>query len=354
MDDIFAISNNYNLKELEDAKDKVRKYIEENGDDPQLNDTLIVLEIFIDENLNFKHDDHYIKLIKYCEMAAPTLARLSVTDEWDYYDLRILCRVVDYAKTYKESIEIAQRALKRLEDFSDKERYYHIKLAFHINILLRLTRAKYSETDGMDSTRSHSRILKLFVEHYQQIERVCSGGKFPMYLAMAKVRYGVFINFDTFSQEGLDLFKKIGDHEGYEYWKKEIEEHKKFQNLAMNVGHFSDIVAKNIKEARINYGISSQKASKALGYVSDMVCAMERCQKEIKIVDVFKLAHLYGISTDDFFYGIEMPSVELSYVLDYKRTNIQKMINIAKRFSEKEMMAAIDMLRAMQNTSQQN
>ena len=61
-----------------------------------------------------------------------------------------------------------------------------------------------------------------------------------------------------------------------------------------------------LRQARLAAGFSQAKAAEYLGYKNrSYVCQLEAGKVELKAVDLFKLAYLYGISLDKLAKNFE-------------------------------------------------
>ena len=227
LDKLLSIKGNHERDEVISAlKESGNYYSEELQEDPQFQDVMRILDVWNNE-ASFRGDVYDTSGLNRI-MAAPIFERLADKEVWDFIDVRIMARVADYAKTYREVISFAQKTLLRLEDFSDNKLYGGIQLALHMNMLVRLIRAKFSEIKGAEEFNG---LTETFMHHYNSALEICNRDteKFVIPLSMLAIRYGVFVMDNEKIGEGLD---KLDYTENLHLQKLLKDELKEYEHLA--------------------------------------------------------------------------------------------------------------------------
>jgi len=121
IEEAFGINDSVDLNKVQNMRNKLCDYLKTQGEDRQIRNILIMLEIFIVEEKYNDYDTCY-------EKAEPVFKDLSQTDNWDFCDIRIFATLVDCCSLDFNEIDLqAETALKKLEDYSDNDRYPHNK-----------------------------------------------------------------------------------------------------------------------------------------------------------------------------------------------------------------------------------
>ena len=164
MDEAFAINDNTNLKKIQNVRIKLRNYLKDHGEDYQIRNVIIMLDIFVIEN---KYEDYG----KCYEIAESVFETLSKIDKWDFYDIRAIVPLIDYCSPDFEQIDYqANIILQKLEDYSHENRYHPIKSAIHMNMLFRLLRIRFLERIDMQNKEVVRRLENTFLKHYNAIQ----------------------------------------------------------------------------------------------------------------------------------------------------------------------------------------
>ena len=341
LDEVLAIGGNHKLSECEEAEAKILDYLKKNEDDPQVKDVLSIIRMGIIEH-------EYSDFESCSKLSAPIFERLLNKESWDFYDIRILAIVIDYAETYERSCVLTDIALASLEKYSHEKKYLHVKLIFHSNTMLRLIRALYFETDGLNARKTYTKLRDIFYTHYNAIKDICGKGNFPVFYEVASIRKGIFYRSDALISKGLETLKELEKPEIYRMLENEVAQYKSYSKLNINKVQFDATVGENIRKIRVTRGMSQLKTSNATGLTASDISAMEAGKRAITSFNLFKLAHVFDVPTDEFFIGIEI----LLSPSDLKEEQIQKIVDMAERFTEEEMASVIDIMKTMQKEGQ--
>ena len=191
LNEFFTLKGNYEIKKVDDIYKKLSRYIEEVEDDPQVKDIICIIHMWSCESSIMGSNKHRSTIY---EIITLLIDRLADKNTWDLYDTGTLAHMLAYAKTYKQTLKLAKRALLELEDFVDDYSKYCvvIKLVVHINVLLRLLRAKFAE---VKDAHEMDKLKEMFVFHYEAALELCSSDKksFAISLEIITMRLKIFL-----------------------------------------------------------------------------------------------------------------------------------------------------------------
>jgi len=330
LDKVFAIGSNFGsdiLKKVTEAEAELLGYLEENGDDPQVNDVLGVLKIFADESM---YNDFEMGR----ETAAPILDRLLHVDEWDFYDIRVMVAVFAYAGTYEQVDKCAKDVLYRLEKHLYEKYYTTVKISIHMNILYRLLRARYFDLENMDDRAELKKIEDMFLTHFDSVMAICENDDFIVYRTVATMRKGILFEDSKLMQEGFRTLKKLKQHELCRMLEGEAKEYERYSGYNVSRRHFNVMVGHNIREQRKACKLSIDDVAKILDMSIAAVGLMERGDRGQTSYNLAKLAKAFGITADVFFEDV---GVLGSSADRRKGAQLHKLEAIADSLSEGEL-----------------
>ena len=333
LDEFFSIGGNHRMEESKKVGDKLRNYLENNSEDLQVRDTLIILETF---ELESKFNDFNL-----CrQLAVPILDRLSNTNEWDFYDIRILTCVADYANTIEQADALATAAIKRLGDYSHEERSTRIKLSISLNMTMGLLRAKFSDSD---SAIPSNELGELFSKYINLATALCDEAGNIVRKAKILVRKGIFYRDATLVNEGFNLLKQNDEYDAYRQLKDEVREHKfkvEFNKFIKN--EYRILVGRNIRTLRINRGLEIEDLAEILDVTVGHMGLMERGERGVSSYFIAKLAETFNVSTDVFYSETD--------TMLFKPNNealLDKLNIIAKGLTEDKLELVIDIAKGI-------
>jgi len=145
------------------------------------------------------------------------------------HDLKVLAHINDYASTYRQAFDLANKALLRLDEFNDAKIYEDFELILHINAASRLLRAKFTE---LKSAKGEEELKELFMIHHRTAVEIClyDEERFAPHLTVLMFRLSVFLDkieevngmlsLDN-GEQNLDLLRILREEmEEYEYLAK--------------------------------------------------------------------------------------------------------------------------------------
>ena len=294
LEEAFYITTNDNSEEIETIQNKLSDYLKSNGSDPQIEDAIRALDTFLIEAKNSDFE-------KCCEIAKPIFVRLSNPDDWDFYDIRILNRVVDYAGTYKQVYELAENLLTKLEKYSHEERYKTIKVWILLNTMLRMLRAKYFEMDDLIVSEE---LDKIFSHCFDIFMKISNEPEFNFHREVARIRRGLFYRDDEMTNEGFVRLRAMGNKAFYKILENYSEEYhgflteaqKRKKQLALTIG-------RNIHKKRKEMGLTARDLARVIDITPPYMGQIEAGDRTPSPINLSKLCDFFGV-TPNYFYGI--------------------------------------------------
>jgi len=213
IEEAFGINDSVDLNKVQNMRNKLCEYIKNHGEDSQIRNIIIMLDVFIIE-------EKYGNYVECYFAAEPVFRELSQTDDWDFCDARVCATLIDYYSADFEKLDFqAEKVLEKLEKFSHEERYPHIKSALHMNMLLRLVQAKYSINIYLKDPVVTEKLNQMFSKHYEEI---FNADGFPVRKAVAKIRKGRFSKDQSLIDEGYKTQEDLGENNYIESLEKEL------------------------------------------------------------------------------------------------------------------------------------
>ena len=213
----FSIEGNHESEKNKYIISNVLKYRRENEEDTQIEDAYRVIKMWRNE----ANGDEVDTFTTSREIVAPALNRLIARKDWDLYDIRILSLIVDLAETYVQSHGLTIDALAKLKELHPDKKLPVTRLAFHVCMLQRLLRSKFTEDNDPNE------LEEMFNFHYEAIMEICSEdkNKFAIQMAVALVRKSIFLIDNKASDVGPGAASDFGQADVFKILKNEISEY---------------------------------------------------------------------------------------------------------------------------------
>jgi len=333
LDEMFAIGGNQDMGKIKEMKGKLSYYLVTSGGDDQVEDGLRMLEAFA-----IAAQDKYSGASG--EIVAPMLARLSNTNEWDFYDIRLVAAVLGVINTADQAYEFAEKALEKLEKHSHEKRYTGIKLTIRVNTITRLLRAKYFDLQSLISAEE---LEKRFSAYVGAALAICDEGDFQIHKAVTTIRKGLFYQDNELTNKGFGQLKDTGADEVYRIMQESAEEFSFFVGLRMSRKQFDKIVGENIRKKRRAFGLTLTELAKTLEVSTAAVGLTERGERGATSFTIYRLSHIFDVSTDYFYQGID----EESPVPTHRKTQLKKLDAFVSKLTESELNYLILMAKKM-------
>lgn len=326
IEEFFDIGGNHNLEEAKAIKAKLLNYIKRNGDDPQINDILLVLQMF-------EVESEYNDFGSSCQIVVPIVERLTDTD-WDLYDIMILAAVVGHTETYGQACVLAEKVLEKLEAYTHEKRYVNIKLAIHMNIMLRLLRVKYFDFENLGSLEE---LENIFSRHVNAVLPICKGRKLLAHKAAVMIRKGLFYKDDNLVNEGFKLLSDNGEIEAYKILQHGARQYGFYVDLTISKRQFDSIIGTNVRELRVARKMTTEDLAELLNVTPGSIGQLERGDRGTSGLTIRKLADIFGVSVDVLYYGTKIIPLESNY----QEIQMKTLAAYARNLSEDEMECLI-------------
>ena len=322
LNEFLDLGGNYRLEESKAVEAKMLDYIENYGDEPQINDALRILQMYRVESI---HND----LETSCQIVKPIFERLTNTEQWDIYDILLSAIVVGHAETYIQSYMFAEDILKRLEEYSNEKWYAGTKLIIHMNTVTRLLRAKHFDSDNVTSSRE---LENIFLRHANATLALCKGRKYLVHKAMTMVRKGIFYKDDDLTREGFKLLSDNGELEVYRMLQHEVRQFEFFTELTITRKQYDTIIGSSIRELRLDRKMTTEELAELLDVSPWSVNQFERGERGTSGLTIRKLADIFNVSTDALYYGPQI----IPFESNHHEKQLQMLLAYARKLTEDE------------------
>jgi transcriptional regulator with XRE-family HTH domain len=326
LDRALAIGGNHDDEELAAIKSELTGFFKDNTDDAQIHDALLMLKIAQEESKSNDFEEC-------CIIAAPILNRLSRMENWDFYDIRILSGVIDYAETFEQVIALMNEAIKRLNDYSEKQCYAKVKLALYMNAMLRMLRAKYFNMDNLNPSKE---LENTFAHYAKEATALCdedtSGVQPSINKAVIDIRKGVFYRDNELIDNGFKSLKQLGADGVYRMLQAATAEFNYFTELTISKRQFNVIVGANLKKERLAHDMKQEELARILGVTIPAIGLMERGERSITSRNLGKFAYIFEVPIDTFYQGIGGSNTAGKH-----RSKYQKLVALAKGLEDYEL-----------------
>ena len=325
MNEYFASNTNQNRPKLLAIKKKLEAYLKKH-DDAQVKDVCHLAELFLIENEEENFDTC-------CQIAQPVLDRLSNLCEWDFYDVRILTVIFNYANTAALSQMLAKKALVTLESYTNEERYGIIKLAIHMNMTARLIRSKYLETDYEKAHEEVTKLGKMFDEHFESAMIVCEEIGSVVHKNALIIRKGIFYADYGLIDKGLDALKEAKEKDVYRIMQSEVNEYNPLTGAAISKRQFNVLVGTSIKKARKAAGVTIDELAFETDVTPTFLNLIERGERGISCHNLYKIAHKLNVKFESFFHmskSSEEEALNQKLKLLSDKLSVQEMESLAE------------------------
>ena len=333
LEEIFSMGGNHRPEKIEMIKAKLQSYAEDYRYSLQIRDALIVLKTFDIEN-------RYNDFETCCMLSVPVFERLEQTTKWDFYDIRILTYVIDYAETYMQAHSLALKALNKLKDYSYEKQYKRIRLGILLNMTFRLLRENFSKKQNHGSK---DQLAEMFSE-YTDLVMELSDETDIIPKATVLVRRGIFYGNFSIANKGFELLKENNEHEVYKLLRDEARDYK--LNIYINKEEkkqFDVFVGENIRSIRIKHNMTISDLAKILRMQQELMSMIELGQKSASTYMLFKLSTALDEPVENFFNGTEMMLPDS----DNRKALIEKLIISVKNLQEDRIECIIDIVKSL-------
>ncbi|MCL2350243.1 MAG: helix-turn-helix domain-containing protein [Defluviitaleaceae bacterium] len=347
LDRLFRIPNNYQQEKADQLKVELTKYFDKNKNDAQIKDSFAILEMY-------KNEQNGVDFEMSQELMTPVLNRILSEKDWDFYDFMFLAAAVDFIEDYKQVPMILHGILKKFEKFSDHKKYLRVRLAFHMNGMQRLCRAKYFDLKDTDDIEVLNDLTDAFLAHSYEIMLLYNMdmSKYRAPRALAIVRKGIFLNNLNIFNKGISELERAGDFELIRAAKEEASEYNFYHGLKISKRQFNAIVGQNIRRIRKAAGFALNDLAAMLNMTSSRLSTVERGSRGLTNSHFHNIANIFGVSMDEIFNGTtsaedateKFPNDELRQRSLYLR----RLANATKNLNNEQLKFLITTIKSLQ------
>jgi len=232
-----------------------------------------------------------------CAIAVPIFEQLEVSINWGYIEFYVLSIVIGYHPNYDKTCAIFQEALDVLsdEEYVDNPKYTAIANALHINITLRMIRAKY-----LDPSIDIKALNSSFMRSYNHAMEKCEH-KYPLYQCILQIRHGVFEDNMDQLEKGLLELHKFGKKKIYKTTRDEIIEYLFYTKKPPNKTLLNYLVGHQLRKRRHELNMSALDIAIAMDIDQNAITAIERGDDGLSLERLRKLAHIIDVQPGYFF-----------------------------------------------------
>ena len=335
LDQFFSLGGNTDLVAFRNIERQLLTFIRENVSDRQIEDVLKLIQFQNALRISYDFERH-------CYIIKSVIDRLSTSDEWDFYDLRILAATRLCSEDVHISQELLEKSIAILDStYKDKPFYVGAKLAFTINYSVTLTQ-QYCHYYDDEKLRKH--IETLFKKYIEIALQITAKDKNQVINhAVSTVRKGIFYENEKLLNKGLATLKAEGATEIHKLLVGELEEfnylmHNNIANTPFNVK-----LAENLRKLRKKRGLTLEQLASLTDIPNQTLSQLERVDRTASGLHVYKLAEFFGI-TERELIGIDMGYNERTLE---KQKKVKEITEIAITLTDEQQDGLLAMLRSI-------
>jgi len=313
LEEFFLLGEHLEPRKWKALRVKLKIHTSMYGDTPQVNEILTLMDMYEDEyyKKDFESSRSIVKSI---------LIRLNSTENWSFFDIRILAQVVAYAKTYKHVHAVAEKALQALAQYQNEKGYMDTKLLIHYHVAHRLLRTRYYNIEPIDKYEMDA-LGKLFDDYANQTLAICRKNNFPLFERIMLIRKGLFEkNYDLIDEN----LRSLKNNERKAIWmpiQDEVCEFNTHAGNAISAEQFNVMVGRNIRRIRQFRGIRTDDFAKMVGVTVPYINLIERGERGTLTHKMYKIANILNVKCDLFFQNTDIEKV-LSAELSPERQRV--------------------------------
>jgi transcriptional regulator with XRE-family HTH domain len=292
---------------------RLEKYIAKNPDNE--------LKLILNTALTLQSDYEQEEFSKCCDAATPVFEYLmnKRMKDWEYLEFYVLSCVMGYNMDFDKTFKLFQEVLGVLhkKPYEKDPKYSAICTAFHINITLRMLRARYFEIDPADQEKMAE--LKIaFLHSYNLSMAVCKDKDLPLQHVL-NVRKGVFDNNSDLGNKGIETLQEIGAKRWLATTKDEIVEFLYQMNEAeLSKPLLNFMVGHPVRKLRKERNMSADDLADVLDTDPNAIRAIERGDDGVSVDRLRRLARILGVHTGYFFGDKSKKSEDDPFILSVK------------------------------------
>jgi len=343
LEELSKIGGNYkNFERTERLKKRIEKYQEgQSEEDVQLYDVLRIIKAHEQISRQRSFEEIY-------KTASPTVKRLLNIPpfSWTIEDIRIAQLTFSLVDSFEDAEKLCELALTALNKFVDKLKTTPISFFIHLNMLMRILRARFLEIDHEKEKKRLHNAGVLFKTHFNNVLAISKGkdNEFKKFRYFALIRAGLFDEDSELVSVNLEKLKREEDKQLYNAAKEEIRRYRPSRSVILYQRHFSVLVGANIKAIRLSLNLDVDIFSDKIGISKSYLASVESGERNYPAFRLLELSTALGISLDEVFYG----EPTQNKVVDEKSRMLKKMQLTVSNLSEKSVAVAEEFIENLQ------
>jgi len=285
-----TLDTNRDLEQFEKLNVELRAYLAKHGEDEEISDALMLVEMGIAEHK--KRGYHVSRRI-----VSHRLWQLcGVGRDYSFYELRMLGMILDYARYFSDTIDIAEAALVSLENYKHEERYINVKLAINANAAMRMLRSKYTLNENATYLKERDNAFERYTN-----EAVCICNmpelkeQLEFYLKVLNLRkhiyYGDYVTID----KTLAQMKKNEAEEAWRMAQDIVSEFNPYMGRPISEKQLNMMMSANMKKIRVIRDVTIEEAAEQLKIAPHVLEASENGGTHLSHHKLYQLACLLNV-----------------------------------------------------------
>lgn len=162
-----------------------------------------------------------------------------------------------------------------------------------------------------------------FTEQVDFATTLCENRNYPALNAVIMIKKGLFFVDADLINLGLSLLSEYEEAELYDLLMEEVNSYNVSALVKSDdVKKIRKQVGRNVKQLRIEHGITANELAKALNITVPFLGLVERGSRGASNYNVIRLAEIFGISTDEIYFGAKNISTTTHNELLYKKLSV--------------------------------
>ncbi|MCL2610206.1 MAG: helix-turn-helix domain-containing protein [Defluviitaleaceae bacterium] len=289
-------TNTGEIEPLEKFRKKLENYLRNESDD-QIRDVLRLVNLYIEEKLYWDFEEA-VKIMR------PTIIRLLNLENWDLYDIRILQTAITYGKTFEECQKLITTALIALEKYNNHPLYFKIKLALHMNILVRLIKAQFLEVDPIEMPMDSKKLKEAFDQHVKMALALCKDKELKTYRIIILIREALFHRNYEEVDKNLNALKETGEKDVYNAMKEAVNYYNTYAGTDISKKQVDTMIGANLRKLRLSLNQKPEDFAEIMNISTSSVLLIERGERTLTSYGIVMLTRTLDINPNDLFTGI--------------------------------------------------
>jgi len=289
----------FDTSEINSLIKNSESYLKDN-DDPEIRSILLVVKVF---KQNIKTNN----LKESYNTVAPVFEYYTGKTEWDFTDLTILASAITFTATYEQAKNFAQEMLDVFELHKHEKTYGDVVGAVGFNLTLRLLWARYIDINDPAQNINLKELEELFMYHYKRVAKACELGKFPVIKTVLDIRKNTLFGNCEEIDAGFKWLHEKKAKNWFHATQHEVADFFYEMGTDLTKWQLDVIIGSRIKRRRDELGITLPDVSDHLGITETALARMERGNKGLMNINLFRLAAFLGVGVEYFYPRVADP-----------------------------------------------